>query len=61
VERTKEGLLMAQLHETGYGRKFFDRDLPNLIKALNKIGDELERANNLKEQELSKNTKKEEE
>lgn len=52
---------MAQLHETGYGRKFFDRDLPNLIKALNKIGDELERANNLKEQELSKNTKKEEE
>lgn len=31
------------------GKRFFEGQLPRLIKALEKIGQELERANNLKE------------
>ena len=36
---------MPEFHETGYGRKFFDGDLPKLIKAIEKVGRELERFN----------------
>jgi len=53
----KEMILMPQLHETGYGRKFFGTDLPELIKALSKVGTELKRANDIKEMELNKNEK----
>ena len=28
-----------QFHETGYGRKFFDRQLPELIKSINRLAD----------------------
>lgn len=34
---------MPQLHETGMGRCFFERDMPNLIKQLARIADALER------------------
>lgn len=29
-------------HETGYGRKFFERQLPELIKSINRVADALE-------------------
>lgn len=35
--------------QTVMGRKFFEGQLPRLIKALERIADELKRANNLKE------------
>ena len=38
--------------ETRRGQKFFDRDLPMLIKALNEHTAELKRANDLKTIEL---------
>ena len=28
-----------QFHETGYGKRFFDVQLPSLIKALNRVAD----------------------
>lgn len=35
---------MPQFHETGYGRRFFEAQLPDLIKSIEKIGYELEAA-----------------
>ena len=32
-------------HKTGMGSKFFNNDVPAMIRALKKIGDELEKAN----------------
>lgn len=40
-----------QFHETGYGRTFFQSQLPNLIKALNRLADAMEKQNELKEEE----------
>lgn len=34
-----------EFHQTGYGRKFFEADLPKLIKAINRVGDQLEKFN----------------
>ena len=28
-----------QFHETGYGKRFFDAQLPSLIKAINRLAD----------------------
>lgn len=42
-----------QLHETRYGIRFFDSQLPKLIKELGRIADALEKANELKEKEKS--------
>ena len=36
---------MAQFHETTYGKRFFDSQLPKLIKALERIADALEKQN----------------
>lgn len=33
---------MPQFHETGYGKRFFDSQLPALIKNLGRIADALE-------------------
>jgi hypothetical protein len=33
-----------EFHETGYGRRFFDSQLPMLIGALERIADALEKA-----------------
>ena len=41
----------AQFHETGYGRTFFKSQLPNLIKAINRLADAMEKQNELKEEE----------
>ena len=43
--------------ETQRGRKFYDADLPKLIKAIQENTAELKRANDLKEQELKANKK----
>lgn len=40
-----------QFHETGYGRTFFQSQLPNLIKALNRLAGAMEKQNELKEEE----------
>ena len=40
-----------QFHETGYGRTFFQSQLPNLIKALNRLADAMEKQNELNEEE----------
>lgn len=40
---------MVQFHETGYGRRFFDAQLPELIKAISKLANEMEKSNKLKE------------
>lgn len=40
-----------QFHETGYGRTFFQSQLPNLIKALNRLAAAMEKQNELKEEE----------
>ena len=40
-----------QFHETGYGRTFFQSQLPNLIKAINRLADAVEKQNELKEEE----------
>ena len=35
---------MLDFAKTGYGRKFFDHDIPALIRALKEIGEELKKA-----------------
>ena len=40
-----------QFHETGYGRTFFQSQLPNLIRAINRLADAMEKQNELKEEE----------
>ena len=47
-----------QYHETGYGRTFFQSQLPNLIKAINRLADAMEKQNELK-QEGKKNDQSE--
>lgn len=42
-----------QLHETSLGRRFFESQLPKLIKELGRIADALEKANEIKEKEKS--------
>jgi len=34
-----------QFHETGYGRTFFQSQLPNLIKAINRLAEAIEKQN----------------
>ena len=36
---------MLKFHETVMGKRFFEKQLPDLIKALEKIGSELEKMN----------------
>jgi len=36
---------MPQFHETMMGRKFFESDLSRLIKALERVAEQLEKAN----------------
>jgi Sec-independent protein translocase protein TatA len=44
---------MTQFFQTGYGRNFFENQLPSLIKNVGRVADEMKRANDLKEQELN--------
>lgn len=45
---------MAAFHETTYGKRFFDSQLPKLIKEFGRIADALEKKNEIK-QEAKKN------
>ena len=38
---------MIEFHQTNMGHKFFQHDVPALIKALNKIAEQLEITNNI--------------
>lgn len=42
---------MPQFHETYLGKRFFDSQLPMLIKEFSRIANALEKANELKEKE----------
>lgn len=42
---------MAAFHETQYGKRFFDSQLPKLIKTLERIADALEKQNKEKKEE----------
>lgn len=44
---------MAAFHETQYGKRFFDSQLPKLIKSLERIADALEKQNENKKEEKS--------
>lgn len=44
---------MAAFHETMYGKRFFDSQLPKLIKSIERIADALEKQNENKEKEKS--------
>ena len=41
-----------KFHETVFGKRFFDGQLPNLIKQLARIADALEESNELKKKEV---------
>lgn len=36
---------MTQFHETGYGRKFLERDFPNMVRQLTRIADAMDISN----------------
>jgi len=43
---------MLDFAKTGYGRKFFDHDIPALIRALKEIGEELKKARIFRDDEI---------
>lgn len=52
VNRGEVKVVMGpQFYETGYGRAFFQSQLPNLIKALNRLAEAVEKQNELKQEE----------
>lgn len=44
---------MLELHNTVMGRRLIEHTLPEIAEQLQRIADELEKANKLKEEELS--------
>jgi hypothetical protein len=40
-------------HETVRGAKFFDHDIPALIKAINRLSDELKKSRELEERKMA--------
>ena len=55
--KRKEKVMGPRFDETNRGRRFYDSDLPRLIRAIEENTKELKRANDLKEQELKKDNK----
>ena len=51
----KGGEIKVQFHETILGKRFFEHQLPNLIRQLARIADALEEANESKEKEQNDN------
>ncbi|WP_036174247.1 hypothetical protein [Ureibacillus massiliensis] len=43
---------MVQFFQTHMGQKFYERDIPEMVRKLNEIASELSRSNDLKEREL---------
>ena len=50
---------MPQLHETGYGRRLFEHDLPEIHRQLSRVADVLEKVV-IELRELKKEKKKDE-
>lgn len=48
---------MIPFHETGFGKRFFDSQLPKLIKELGRIADALEEQNKRERRKKEENTK----
>lgn len=46
--------MAMQFHESSYGRRFFDMQLPNLIKAVNRLAAAMEEANSVKPADTTK-------
>ena len=44
---------MTQLHETIFGKRLFDKQVPDLIKSFDRIAGALEKQNEIKEKRLS--------
>ncbi len=44
---------MSQLHETLYGKRLLERDIPDLVATLQQVVKELRTANELKKYELT--------
>jgi len=44
---------MTQLHETGYGKRFFESQLPRLITELSRLANAVEESNRLRQLELN--------
>ena len=47
-----------QFFETGYGKRFFESQLPKLIKSINRLADAIEEQNEIKEEERKDGTEK---
>ena len=47
-----------QFFQSGYGKKFFDSQLPKLIEAINRLADAVEKQNQIKEEERKNVTEK---
>jgi hypothetical protein len=46
------GAMTPQFHETGYGKKFFEAQLPKLIKSIERVAEAVEESNNKTKPEL---------
>lgn len=52
VNRQEVRIVMgSDFHQTVYGKRFFDAQLPSLIKAINKLAEAIEKQNELKEED----------
>lgn len=47
-----------QFFETGYGKRFFKSQLPQLIKSINRLAGAIEEQNEIKEEERKNGTEK---
>lgn len=47
-----------QFFQTGYGKRFFDSQLPKLIGAINRLADAVEKQNEVKEEEKTNEKEK---
>lgn len=45
-------IMGPQFHETGYGKTFFQSQLPCLIKAINRLAEAIEKHNELKQDKV---------
>jgi hypothetical protein len=51
----------AMFHQTAMGKKFFEHDVPQLVRQLTRIASALEKNNELKAEELAMQKQKNEE
>ena len=51
-KKKRRDIMGPRFDETPRGRRFFESDLPKLIKAIQELAEEMKRSNDLKEKEL---------